>query len=113
VDADTSLKRERPCETGKQPTDAPVSIRRGNGGTVMRVIGGDPCLTGVAASSALRGAGRCGSWTGSVVLPEPGNAGGRKGPDFCALAYNLGNFMPTLAMPARAEPWSLRDCGRS
>jgi hypothetical protein len=38
-----------------------------------------------------------------VVLPEPGNAGGRKGPDFCALAYNLGNFMLTLAMPAE---WS-------
>ena len=24
-----------------------------------------------------------------------------------ALAYNLGNFMRTLAMPAGAEPWSL------
>jgi len=24
-----------------------------------------------------------------------------------ALAYNLGNFMRTLAMPAAAEPWSL------
>ena len=24
-----------------------------------------------------------------------------------ALAYNLGNFMPTLAMPKTAEPWSL------
>jgi hypothetical protein len=24
-----------------------------------------------------------------------------------ALAYNLGNFMRTLAMPATAEPWSL------
>ena len=24
-----------------------------------------------------------------------------------ALAYNLGNFMRTLAMPRRAQPWSL------
>src|SRR5208282_4460468 len=24
-----------------------------------------------------------------------------------ALAYNLGDFMPTLAMPKTAEPWSL------
>ena len=24
-----------------------------------------------------------------------------------ALAYNLGNFMRTLAMPKRVEPWSL------
>jgi hypothetical protein len=24
-----------------------------------------------------------------------------------ALAYNLGNFMRTLAMPKAAEPWSL------
>jgi hypothetical protein len=24
-----------------------------------------------------------------------------------ALAYNLGNFMQTLAMPKTAEPWSL------
>src|SRR5580700_577013 len=24
-----------------------------------------------------------------------------------ALAYNLGNFMPTLAMPKTAKPWSL------
>ncbi len=24
-----------------------------------------------------------------------------------ALAYNLGNFLRTLAMPERAEPWSL------
>ena len=26
---------------------------------------------------------------------------------FHALAYNLGNFMRTLAMPRTAEPWSL------
>ena len=26
---------------------------------------------------------------------------------FHALAYNLGNFMRTLAMPKTAEPWSL------
>ena len=26
-----------------------------------------------------------------------------------ALAYNLGNFMRTLAMPASAEPWSLTN----
>jgi hypothetical protein len=26
-----------------------------------------------------------------------------------ALAYNLGNFMRTLAMPKTAEPWSLRS----
>ena len=26
-----------------------------------------------------------------------------------ALAYNLGNFMRTLAMPKAAEPWSLTD----
>jgi hypothetical protein len=30
-----------------------------------------------------------------------------------ALAYNLGNFMRTLAMPKTAEPWSLTSCGRS
>jgi hypothetical protein len=29
------------------------------------------------------------------------------------LAYNLGNFMRTLAMPKAVEPWSLTSCGRS
>jgi hypothetical protein len=28
-----------------------------------------------------------------------------------ALAYNLGNFMQTLAMPKTAEPWSLTSLG--
>jgi hypothetical protein len=31
----------------------------------------------------------------------------RGSPSAPALAYNLGNFMRTLAMPAAAEPWSL------
>ena len=31
----------------------------------------------------------------------------------CALAYNLGNFMRTLAIPATAEPWSLTSLPRS
>src|SRR6266850_2076582 len=30
-----------------------------------------------------------------------------------ALAYNLGNFMRTLAMPKTAEPWSSAAFGRS
>ena len=30
-----------------------------------------------------------------------------------ALAYNLGNFMRTLALPKAAEPWSLTSCARS
>jgi hypothetical protein len=29
------------------------------------------------------------------------------------LAYNLGNFMRTLAMPKAAEPWSLTSLGKS
>jgi len=29
------------------------------------------------------------------------------------LAYNLGNFMPTLAMPKATEPWSLTSLRRS
>jgi hypothetical protein len=28
-------------------------------------------------------------------------------PQLYALAYNLGNFMRTLAMPKTAQPWSL------
>jgi Transposase DDE domain group 1 len=28
-----------------------------------------------------------------------------------ALAYNLGNFMRTLAMPKAVEPWSLTSLG--
>jgi hypothetical protein len=31
----------------------------------------------------------------------------RRPPQVHALAYNLGNFMRTLAMPKTAEPWSL------
>ena len=31
----------------------------------------------------------------------------RRPPSLHALAYNLGNFMRTLAMPKTAEPWSL------
>jgi hypothetical protein len=32
---------------------------------------------------------------------------------FHVLAYNLGNFMRTLARPKVAQPWSLPACGRS
>jgi hypothetical protein len=31
----------------------------------------------------------------------------------CALAYNLGNFMRTPAMPKAAEPWSLTSLRES
>ncbi len=49
---------------GKQPTDAPVSIRRGSGhGTlvkVLRVIGGDPFRSEVATLTPGEPAGRAG-----------------------------------------------------
>ena len=48
---------EGPRGAGKQPTDAPVPVHRGNGHGMLekvgRVIGGDPCRTGVVASTAL------------------------------------------------------------
>ena len=74
---------------GKQPTDAPVPIRRGSGhGTlakVLRVIGGGPFWSEVATPNAGR-AGRPGRASDRVVvLPRLGNASGGKDPDFwCA-----------------------------
>jgi hypothetical protein len=74
---------------GKQPTEAPVSIRRGNGhGTlakVLRVIGGDPFWSQVATANAgvSRQAERVSDR--AVRALKPGNAGGAKDPDFwCA-----------------------------
>ncbi len=29
------------------------------------------------------------------------------------LAYNLGNFMRTLALPREVEHWSMTTCGKS
>jgi hypothetical protein len=45
---------------------------------------------------------------------EQSRSGGRgyravPSPQVYALAYNLGNFMRTLAMPKAAEPWSLNS----
>ena len=73
---------------GKQPTDAPVSIRRGTGhGTlakVLRVIGGGPFWSEVATPNAGR-AGRPGRASDRVVgASRLGNASGAKGPDFLA-----------------------------
>jgi Transposase DDE domain group 1 len=41
-------------------------------------------------------------WTHAVLF-----AAKRGSPQFHALAYNLGNFVRTLAMSKAAEPWSL------
>jgi DDE family transposase len=41
---------------------------------------------------------------GCHAVPSPANA---VRPQLHALAYNLGNFMRTLAMPKTTEPWSL------
>src|SRR5262249_53078484 len=45
-------------------------------------------------------------WTRLSCRTFPANA---VRPRLHALAYNLGNFMRTLAMPKAAEPWSLTN----
>ena len=53
--------------------------------------------------SSVRDAARLG-FLGTIQLKSAANAVRLQ---LDALAYNLGNFMRTLAMPKTAEPWSL------
>ena len=64
ADADPPEIRGRPCGMGKQASIAPVPVRRGgwarHARTVIRVIGGSPMRSRVAASTSRQAADRSG-----------------------------------------------------
>jgi hypothetical protein len=88
-------------------------------------------FTRVSASSSPTWCGRRSASSPSTTNAAPANNGSKRGKgaikwtrlscrtfaantvrlQLHALAYNLGNFMRTLAMPKAAEPWSLTSLG--
>ena len=92
MDADPPRVRGRQHGLGKQPTEAPGPVRRGNGHSTSRQVmrkRGRPMrdegsgLNGAKQHRSVRESDRV------VILLKPGNSGGGKGPDFwCVFEAN-------------------------